>query len=127
MPPRARVERTERVMVRLSDGGPPDEVLFSTAEFQAVERAARACTPVGGRVIVSAFVRDVGLAAAKAAVQTAQSWDNYQTCKAAANACNMPLGQWLRDVTLAGVGGSPAMGCMEAARVFVTRMEKAAE
>jgi len=123
MPSPVRTERTKRVMVRLAAGGAPDEVLFTEKEYARVEVAAKRCK----EVTISGFIRGVAVAAALATVHPGERWDDYQTIKSAANSANVPLGQWLRDVTLAGVKGAPTYSNMQAARRYVMRRYAAAK
>ncbi len=112
--------RKRRVMVRLAPRASPDEVLFTDKEAEAVETAAKAC----GYDAVSTFIREVAAHSAESTVSRGPHWDDYQTVKAAALACNIPLGQWIRDVVLAGCGGSPLVAHQRAALAFVTRKSR---
>lgn len=95
--------RHARVMVKLDKGGPPDEVLFTDSEREAVATAAMSA----GYAHPSTFIRELGVEAAVGV--KAKKTGARALLKAAAHACGIPLGRWLREVTLAGIGQEPVL------------------
>ncbi len=94
--------RSARVMVKLASGASPDEVLFFPQER---ERVAEAAVEVGYSH-VSTFIRELCVdVAARAAKREVSSIRQPRAFLAAtAEACQLPLGRWLREVTLAAIG-----------------------
>ena len=94
--------RTARVMVKLAPGKAPDEVVFTDAEREAVTTAAMEA----GYPHVSTFIREVCVDAALSTVRRGPDDSDWAHLKAAADSCGMPLGRWMREVVLAGIGAS---------------------
>lgn len=89
-------------MVKLETGArAPDEVLFHDAEREAVVEAAVAA----GYDHVSTFIRELCVEAALVSHMRGKSTDR-QLLLGASKACDMRLGQWMREVTLAAIGYS---------------------
>lgn len=109
------VKRSERVMVRLSRLGGPDELALSRAERKAVESAADSHD-----LPLSSFVRQVCLMGAKATV--VETLDDWGVCKAAADQCGLPLGAWMREVTLGAIGFSPLASHIRKATSWASRV-----
>ena len=105
--------RDKRVMVRIGPGT-PDEVRFTAEEKTAVERAAKAAkTPL------STFIREVGAGSSRSILE--RDGTPREVISAAAEECNLRLGEFLRLVVLAAVCFTPLPSYMEAGRVLVKR------
>lgn len=83
-------KRDQRVPVKLASGANPTEVVFTPKELADVTRSA------GEKdLAVSTYIREAAFAAAQGPVAKV---------KRAAKVCKLPLGAYLREVTLAAAG-----------------------
>lgn len=101
-------------MVKLEPGSTPDEVLFTEAERKAVTKASTRL----GYSHVSTFIREMAYAVSPARGRVPAR----ARLLACAEACQYPLGRWLREVVLAGIAhpsGSKLPEHQDAARAWV--------
>lgn len=100
-------------MVRIGPGA-PDEVRFTEEEKSSVERAAFVRD-----LPLSTFIRRVGVGAAVMVRPAEEDAEARDIILAAAEACNLRLGEWLRLVILAAVGHTPLPAFLAAGVEFV--------
>lgn len=109
------MKRTEHIRVRLvpADFGHAIEVTLSTKERRALEKAAGR---LGAGTRLSTFIRTLG--AYGAAQMKAKGEPEVRLAsqiEAAADACNMSVGEWLRVIALTAVGATPLIEHLDAA------------
>lgn len=110
--------RHKRVMVRLvpGKGAAPDEVRFSPEEYAAVDKLRRRLKYQG----ISTLIRELCVKVASPPTRGGKgNVGDYDVLKAAAQACNLPLGEWMRLVALAACEFTPLESHLASARMVV--------